>query len=84
MNGYLVVISCSMDDVPVRLFASRSFAHEFAAIVDADEAAEAAFEKRNYLGSDAIAVRIQQFADGVCVSDQIVRDLEDEEEGGAS
>lgn len=85
MNGYLVVISCSMDDLPVRLMESESFAREWAAKCNADAEAASVCRQRNYLGSEPTCIRIQRFVDGAPVSDEIVRDLEDEgTEGGAS
>lgn len=87
MNGYLVVISCSMDDVPVRLCESEPAAREFAANCDPYEVSSVVFEQRGYISGYPSCVRIQRFADGVSVSDEVVRDLDtedDDTEGGAS
>lgn len=87
MNGYLVVISSSMDDVPVRLCESESFAREFAETVDTFEAVRAVRDQRCYFGDVPERVRIQRFVDGVSVTDEVVRELETEyedEKGGAS
>lgn len=87
MNGYLVVISGTMDELPVRLCESESFAREFAATCDPLSEAEVVAEQRGIdIAGDLVGIRLQKFVDGVPVSDEVVRDLEaeDEAEGGAN
>lgn len=83
-----MVISGTMDELPVRLCESESFAREFAATCDPEKEAKAVAEQRHIdVAGDLINIRLQKFVDGASVSDEIVRDLEAEDEdteGGAS
>lgn len=80
-----MVISGTMDELPVRLCESESFAREFAATCNPKKEAAVVEDQRNIdVAGDLLAIRIQRFVDGASISDEIVRDLEDDEEGGAS
>ncbi|MDX1968058.1 MAG: hypothetical protein SFV23_12860 [Planctomycetaceae bacterium] len=86
MNGYLVVISGTMDELPVRLCESESFAREWATACDPEKEADVVAEQRGIdIAGRLICIRLQKFVDGAPVSDEVVRDLEaeDEAEGGA-
>lgn len=87
MNGWLVVISTSMDDLPVCLTGSEDFARKFAMSCDpVAEVATVAEQRRIDINGDLICIRLQRFMDGSSVSDEVVRDLESEDDtkGGAS
>lgn len=81
MNGFLVVISGTMDELPIRLCESEAFAREFAATCDPEKEANVVAEQRFIdIAGDLINIRLQRFVDGASVSDEIVRDLEDEDD----
>lgn len=81
MNGYLVVISCSMDDLPVRLMESESFAREWAMKCNPEDQVAMVYDMRNCDPAGyPTCIRIVRFIDGAPVSDQIVRDLDVEDD----
>lgn len=86
-EAFLVVISGSWDELPVRLLPTEAEAREWAAKCDPEVEAEKVGEQRGIdVAGDLLCVRIQRFVHGSPVSDEVVRDLEaeDDEEGGAS
>ena len=87
MNGFLIVMSTTFDDFPIKLFGSESFALEWAGSCDVNkEFATACAGNGLTSAGDVLNLRIVKFVDGTAVSDDVVRDLEDEddeEKGGA-
>jgi hypothetical protein len=80
MNGFLVLGRCSADDVPMRLFATRGEAWEFAREVDADDVRTSAELVSRVSVSDILAVAVVEFRDGVAVRVEKVKDLDDLDE----
>ena len=84
---FLVVITTTYDDLPVRLLPTEAEAREWAAKCDSEAEADKVSKQRGIIaGGNLLFVRLQRFLNGVPVSDDIVRDLEteDDEIGGAS
>ena len=82
MDGFLVMLTTSEDDFPLRLFAKLDAATRFAndavalrALLNESATAVAGLMERR-LGDDAVCVRVVEFAGGVPVSDTIIADIE--------
>lgn len=81
MNGYLVMIRCTMDDVPLRLFDSRKKATRFAYRLRNDPSLLPAEMKKasDLLGYDltgSLLVAVVRFLKGQVTSTDIVHQFE--------
>ena len=76
MNGYLLVCSMTLDDVPLRLFATED---EFNAFMGSkgswEEDISAALKVLDCEGSEVVCAHLVEFRDGKPVSRKYVMDL---------
>lgn len=78
MNGFMVALRHTMDDVPLRLFDNNPEALDFARGVGEDDDRFA----REIISSDAstpVSVAVYEFRDGILANVEIVKSFDDEE-----
>lgn len=83
MDGYVVLLRHTMDDLPLALFGSHADAVAFAKTVDWMPTDKV----RDILGTDCstpCVIAIAEFREGLLYSLEIVRDIEQEQEQPAS
>lgn len=76
MDGFLVIARCPADDVPLRLFAGRKEAEDYAAGVTEDEGHAAARDVYGGDVSEVICMWVIRFRGGHIVESYNVRNMD--------